>query len=424
MAGRPTISLCTITAGPLSRVAAILSCYRPVVDEIVVAVNGRFRREELAVLDGVADEVVPVEMGADFLQERYRAWLYGRCHGSQVVTVDSDEVPSAALVSSLRGMAERQDVVTWLVTCRWSYPDAGHYLDEYPWEPSWKMVMVRNDPATLFLRGGVHEGVMAVEPLRYAELPVYHVACVTTPLAERQAKVAFYDGLEGRQLLEDGRGVSEVFYLPEQASRHAPAALPAEDAALVERVLAADVSADRVLERQQAAPGEPMLEGTVGYGDVLACLPDGPIGEGGHAARLEWRLGRSPHRHLDGLQAGEVRPAMVSLSNLGQATWRRALRNRVGLSYRFFAADPDGGRGRLVLEGGRAPLPSDVRPGDTVLVPIDVTAPSEPATYRCVVDLVEEGVRWFEHGLDLLVDVAPAGTAPGRAARADPFDGS
>ena len=399
--------MCTITAGPLGRVGAILSCYRPVVDEIVVAVNGRFRPEEVAPLAEVADEVVPVEMGADFLQERYRAWLYGRCRGTHVVTVDSDEVPSSALVSSLRAMAGADDVVTWLVTCRWLHPDAGHYLGEYPWEPSWKMVMVRNDPATLLIKGGVHEGVMAVEPFRYAELPVYHVACVTTSVADREAKVAFYDGLEGRQLLEDGRGVSEVFYLPERAACHPPVPLPAEDAAVVARVLAVPVDADRVLEREDRRPGEAVLVGTVPYADVLAAWPEGPLGEGAYRARLEWRLGRGPRRYLEGLEAGEVRPAMVSLTNLGDATWRRGLRNRVALSYRFFAPDPAGGRGPVVLEGGRAPFPSDVHPGDTVLLPIDLTAPGAPGVYRFVVDLVEEGVRWFEQGLEATVRVGP-----------------
>lgn len=407
MTGPARISLCTITAGPIGRVAAILSRYRPVVDEVVVAVSSRFRPEELAPLSEVADLVLPVEMGSDFLQERYRAWLYGRCSGTHVVTVDSDEVPSAALLSSLGEMAGREDVVTWLATCRWLYPDAGHYLAEYPWEPSWKMVMVRNDPATLFIKGGVHEGVMAVEPFRYVELPVYHLACVTTPLEEREAKVAFYDGLEGRQLLEDGRGVSEVFYLPERSSRHEPAPLPAEDAALVAEVLAVEVATERVLERQDRLPGEAVLEGTVPYATVLAAWPERPLGPGAYRARLEWRLGRGPRRFLEGLEAGEVRPAMVSATNLGEATWRRSLRNRVALSYRFFALDEGGGRGPLVLEGGRAPFPSDIHPGDTVLLPIDLTAPAEPGTYRCVVDLVEEGVRWFEQGLEVDVVVAP-----------------
>jgi hypothetical protein len=406
MPGRqPTISLCTITAGPLHQVAAILACYRPVVDEIVVALNARFRPDELSCLGGLADIVIPVEMGTDFLQERYRAWLYGRCSGERIVTVDSDEVPSVALLSSLRAMAAADDVVTWLVTCRWLYPDPAHYLDEYPWEPSWKMMMVRNDPATLLLKGGVHEGVMAVEPYRYVELPIYHLACVTTSLEERMAKVAFYDGLEGRQLLEDGRGVSEVFYLPERSSRWPPAPLPTSDAAVVKGVLGARTSADRILERQSQSEREPLLDGAVSLADVLAALPDGPLGETAYRARIEARLGRSPKRGLANLEPAEVRPYMVSLTNLGDATWRRALQNRIALSYRFFTCGPSGEREALVLEGGRAPLPSDIHPGETVLLPIDITAPEEEGDYLCVVDLVEEGVCWFEQGLALEVSV-------------------
>ena len=100
---------------------------------------------------------------------------------------------------------------------------------------------------------------------------------------------------------------------------------------------------------------------------------------------------------------------MVSVTNLGDATWRRAMRNRVALSYRFFAADEGDARGALVLEGGRAPLPSDVHPGETVLLPIDITAPDTEGTYVCVVDLVEEGVRWFEQGLAETVEVRRQG---------------
>jgi len=405
---RPRISLSCLTAGPLHQVAAILELYRPVVDEIVVAVNGRFTTAELMPLSGLADRVIPCEMRADFLQERYRAWLYAQCRGEYVCTVDTDEVPSARLLAALPRLAAARDVVTYLTACRWCYPDARHWLDEYPWEPSWKMILVRNDPATLHIKGGVHEGVMAAPPFRYLELPVYHLSDATTPTRAREAKVAFYDGLDGRQLLEDGRPVSEVFYLPERWSRYPPAEMPCEDVALIERVLAADVSADRVLERESVTGGaEELLPGTVPYEEILAHWPERPLHDTAYRARLEWRRGRTPARDITELRPGERRQAMVLVTNLGDATWLRDGRNRVSISSRFFASDGVGGRGPLALECGRFPFPADVHPGETTLLPLEVMAPGAPGRYVLVVDLVEEQVRWFECGLEVAVAVIP-----------------
>ncbi|HEY5304854.1 MAG TPA: hypothetical protein VIJ86_12500, partial [Acidimicrobiales bacterium] len=294
---RPRISLCCITGGPLHQVAAILRLYRPVVDEIVVAVNGRFTEEELQSLVGLADRVLPCEMREDFLQERYRAWLYGECSGEFICTVDTDEVPSAALLAALRDLASANDVVTYLTACRWCFPDTEHWLDEYPWEPSWKMILVRNDPATLHIKGGVHEGVMAVSPYQFLELPIYHLSDATMSRDAREAKIAFYDGLDGNQFLEDGRPVSEVFYLPEHFARVAPAPIPPADIALINEVLAADTSKDRVLERESVT-GEPvtLLAGTVAYETILASWPERPLSEGSYDVEIKLRRGRSPER--------------------------------------------------------------------------------------------------------------------------------
>jgi len=404
---RPRISLCCITGGPLHQVAAILKLYRPVVDEIVVAVNGRFTEGELEPLVGLADRVLPCEMRKDFLQERYRAWLYGQCRGEFICTVDTDEVPSTALLAALPGLAAARDVVTYLTTCRWCYPDLAHWLDEYPWEPSWKMILVRNDPATLHIKGGVHEGVMAVAPYSFLELPVYHISDVTMSLPEREAKIAFYDGLDGNQLLEDGRSVSEVFYLPERFARHPPADIAPEDLVLIDRVVSADTARDRVLERESAndEPGE-LLPGTFAYETILNSWPERPLPNGAYQARIELRRGRTPEREMTELQPSELRPMMVLIENCGDSTWLREARNRVSLSSRFFTIGTAGSRGELVRECARFPFPADLHPGQERLLPFEVQAPEEPGEYLLVVDLVEEYVRWFESGLEIPVRVS------------------
>ncbi len=409
--------------------AAILRLYRPVVDEIVVAVNGRFSAEELEPLRDVADRIVPCEMRADFLQERYRAWLYAQCTGDFICTVDSDEVPSAALLAALPDLAGARDVVTYLTACRWCYPDVEHWLDEYPWEPSWKMIMVRNDPATLHIKGGVHEGVMAVAPYRFLELPIYHLSDATMTREARAAKVAFYDTLDGNQLLEDGRPVSEVFYLPERFALHESAAVPPEDVALIAEVLRADTTRDRVLERESALEGPGvLLPGTVPYEEVLDWWPERPLSAGAYHVDIELRRGRTPARDLIGLGPGEVRPMMVLVRNRGDATLLRESRNRVALSSRFFALDENGARGVLVREGGRFAFPADLHPGQATLLPFEVRAPELPGEYLLVIDLVEETVRWFESGLDVPVrvgDAAPVGAAASRpSASSTPVGGT
>ncbi|MBW4029548.1 MAG: glycosyltransferase [Acidobacteria bacterium] len=391
--------------------AAILRLYRPVVDEIVVAVNGRFTQDELQPLVGLADRILPCEMRADFLQERYRAWLYGECRGEFICTVDSDEVPSAGLLAALRDLASARDVVTYLTACRWCFPDVGHWLDEYPWEPSWKMVLVRNDPATLHIKGGVHEGVMAVAPYRFLELPVYHLSDATLPLAQREAKVAFYDTLDGNQRLEDGRPVSEVFYLPERFALYKPAVIPPEDVALINEVLAADITHDRVLERESVTDEPPdLLPGTVPYATILASWPERPLSPSAYHVAIELRRGRSPARDLDDLRPGELRPMMVLVRNCGDATLRRESRNRVTLSARFFTVDAAGTRQRLVRECARFAFPADLHPGQQTLLPFEVRAPESLGEYLLVVDLVEENVRWFESGLDIPVLVTSGAT--------------
>jgi hypothetical protein len=50
-------------------------------------------------------------------------------------------------------------------------------------------------------------------------------------------------------------------------------------------------------------------------------------------------------------------------------------------------------------------LTSYVHPGESVVQLLPVTAPDDPGAYRLVVDLVHEGVRWFDRGPTLAVRV-------------------
>jgi len=48
-----------------------------------------------------------------------------------------------------------------------------------------------------------------------------------------------------------------------------------------------------------------------------------------------------------------------------------------------------------VPDDGRARLPRDLKPGESVDVTLDVTAPAAPGSYLLDVDLVQERICWF-----------------------------
>ena len=50
----------------------------------------------------------------------------------------------------------------------------------------------------------------------------------------------------------------------------------------------------------------------------------------------------------------------------------------------------------LIQDDGRTPLPQALKPGEACRLTLPVTAPSEPGTYTLAVDVVHEGVSWFE----------------------------
>ena len=88
-------------------------------------------------------------------------------------------------------------------------------------------------------------------------------------------------------------------------------------------------------------------------------------------------------------------PMTVSATNRGSARWNAASRTGTGhvtLGIQVLDAD-----GRLLTrDHHREPLPNDVPPGQTVSLTFNCPAPAEPGRYVLKLDLVAEGVTWFE----------------------------
>jgi hypothetical protein len=403
-----TLSVRCLSNGPLDRLEAILSLYRPFADEIVAFVNSRFLPSELDGINRVADRVIPCEMGSDFIIEQYRAWQYqieNTC--DWVFVTDHDEVPSTALLNNLRSLIEAPDIVSYSITRRWVYPDSDHWIDQYPWHPDWQINLLRNDPATLHFGGRAHQAALLVEPYRFVDLPMYHLDCLINSLEARRKKVAYYDSY-GSSQLADGRSINAVYYLPELQETGTPVEIPKEDREMIESVLDADTTNGRIIGSSDPfEPGERHLAGTVTSKEIVRFWPGRILPSSAYSASvtlLHWALG--PRREIGVFRAGEQRALTTLIRNSGTEVWPRALREpKIALGSRWFQADANNQDLVLRAEGNWASFASDLKPGDELIQPIVIQAPLEPGAYVLVIDCVHDGVRWFDAGPRLAVQV-------------------
>src|SRR5688572_24372674 len=88
-----------------------------------------------------ADDLIRVPYAAP--PERSLAWLHAQCSATWILRVDSDEIPSTALLGVLPTLATATDVAYCCFTRRWLYPDEGSYLDLEPWQPDYQIRLVR-----------------------------------------------------------------------------------------------------------------------------------------------------------------------------------------------------------------------------------------------------------------------------------------
>ena len=124
-------------------------------------------------------------------------------------------------------------------------------------------------------------------------------------------------------------------------------------------------------------------------------IPAGPLA-------VRWQAYEVPEQ-----RAGVTTTARVRLENAGSAPWRSRGREGIQLAYHWL--DPLGNA--ILWDGTRTPLPTLVRPGETVELESSLTAPRPPGLYRLAFDLVDEFRFWFQEigsaALDLPVEVRP-----------------
>lgn len=383
-----------MTVDPPTRVAAILSLFRELAGEIVVAVDSRVDPTTLGPLTAVADRVVRFRFRPPV--DRPRGWLMAQCSGDWILSIDGDEVPGAALLTRLPAMLRDDAVLQHHLPRRWLFPDSGSWLAELPWWPDYQVRLLRRGP-TVAARTGVHGGLLAVLPNRQAEAPIYHLDTVLTDEAQRAAKAERYEAERPGHTGFGGGSLNHTLYLPERSHTRPPQPVPAEDRVLIDHVLAGT----RVTAEPLPADAVPLVDDE--EIDALA----GPPAAASTAAlpddAYKVRLGLADHEDRR-LAPGERRPLYVRVTNAGGTPWPWGLEQepQVRVAYHWRHA----GGEMLQYEGLRSPFPVTVGPGDTVVVPVWVDAPEAPGRYLLDVDLVHEHVRWFDDPLTVELEVA------------------
>lgn len=109
----------------------------------------------------------------------------------------------------------------------------------------------------------------------------------------------------------------------------------------------------------------------------------------------EWRAEIALEPSACAARPGATVVMSAALTNRGRATWHPSSRSGVGhVAVGVQLLDREGRL--LARDHFRVPLPRSVEPGQTVVVTCHCPAPSEAGTYGFKVDLVAEGVTWFE----------------------------
>jgi hypothetical protein len=369
----PSLSVCCLTSDPLERVATMLGFLRPVAGEVVVALDARVDRSELRALADVADRVyrVPYEPPP----ERYLAWLHSLCRGKWIFRIDGDEVPSRGLVDALPELCRAADVLQYRIPRRWLFPGPQTWLEEPPWYPAYQIRIVRNDPATLRFPGILHTSAEALLPARYLREPLYHLLLLDEPAESREQRVHTYSRLVQAGVVEDNAAV----YVPERRDRHRLAEVPEEDQRLLEAAMRPPPT---------SASGEAVRPIEVSQAEVDRLWTARPLEPGAYAARIEPLVGPQE------LEPGQEVELPVVVTNCSSETFPWSLVHPdVRLGYRWLSPDGDA----RVAEGvHRTRLPAPLASGAETVVSVHVAAPASEGPFVLEIDLVHEGVRWFE----------------------------
>ena len=111
-------------------------------------------------------------------------------------------------------------------------------------------------------------------------------------------------------------------------------------------------------------------------------------------ASQQWRASiRTPP--VEPIQRGASAALSVTITNTGTATWRAQSASDIG-HVRLGVQLLDGDHRLAVRDYHRVALPHAVAPGETVTLSFQWPAPADAGRYTLKLDMVAEGVTWFE----------------------------
>jgi hypothetical protein len=369
------------TRGPAGRVRALLEVVRPVVDEIVVAVDRDGDRETLGACSDLVDRGLVYEF--ELPAARLIGWIHHQCACDWIIRLDDDEVPGASLLDALPALTAERSLTHFHVPRRWLYPAPNRYILRAPWVPDYQNRIVRNIPGLWRFAGTLHRGIEVLGEGRFLEMPIYHGDCVLRDIATRRAKREAYDGV-GAISQVDGRRLAvpvNDMFVPEEREPLPTTPVPPADADLVGRVL--DALPPPPL--QARAPVSPRV---VSLSEIDRYNSNRTVHDKAYRARVDLALPPGD------LPAGTLSYHDVLVENLGSEDFPAGPTPipPVHVSYRWIDA-----AGREPASSRRLPsgFPETVPPGASTRVLLAVLAPPLPGDYLLEVDVIHDDVRWF-----------------------------
>jgi hypothetical protein len=374
-------------------VRAILDLLRPVVDEIVLGVDAREADRILGTCGDLADRAYVYEFEGTV--ERYIAWLHHRCSGDWILRLDDDELPSAALMEALPELAGDRRHSLLLTPVRQLFPTRDQFIVSHPWHPDYRPRLVRNVPGLWTFTGKVHSVPIALgERSRIPESPIYHLHFADPESRDSRIAMAAERERLAPALMTECYPVNALS-VPELWSGVQTAAVPDEDAVLIERIA--------VPARPKPIPARPAER--IPPHEAARMLAKRTLSTDAYRAEIDISPAR---RHL---AAGTVAHIEAHVRNLGDEYWPPAHQSEppIRLTYRWLAAD-----GETVVdpEGLRTPFEETVLPGERTVAMLAVEVPDEPGRYVLEVDIVHELVRWFECAARMEVAVEALNAPP------------
>ena len=96
----------------------------------------------------------------------------------------------------------------------------------------------------------------------------------------------------------------------------------------------------------------------------------------------------------------------ITIRNLGNHPWLPGFADRLSYHWRSESGE------LLIRDGLRTPIVEVVAPGEAIELQARLRPPDEPGRYQLVLDVVQEGVRWFANAGSVPLIVAATVVAP------------